>query len=220
VKTILIVATAAALLIPSLGLGIFPQNSGAQIAGRTPSVFVIQSCKQGGGQPGNVDLAVVWNVEEPWDEAYVDTTIRSDGFERGLFGGTPAGTPQPSSDATTWPGFQGRVTVEGWGGFLTFLRLNLRYGDTWYPSPVLSFMVETCSGGTVVLPPTTSGTGNEAAISDLEQRLDHLETATFGYLGVPAFGTSLKDRMDSLVSCVNDNIKALTSPQPRLWYCD
>ena len=214
-RTILIVAAGAALLVPAMGLGIFAHDSGAQIVGRMPSVVVIQGCKQGAG----AYLSVGWYAEEPWDEAYVDTTFGNDWFERGIFGGSPGGGPQPSSDAS-FPGYYGSATIDAHEGWLTYLRVNLRYASDWYPSTVVSFMVQNCSAGTAVLPAAPSGTGNEGTISGLDSRLRRLETATFGYFGVPVLGASLKDRIDPLVSCVNSVIRALGSPYPTtLFYC-
>ena len=65
---------------------------------------------------------------------------------------------------------------------MTYLRVNLRYGTDWYPSPVLSFMVDPCTGGTVVPAPPPSGTAPSSAdLESLESRVTRLENCLRRY---------------------------------------
>jgi hypothetical protein len=185
-KRLGIVAVGLALVVGIIVGGIvgrpFDGKASAQIAGRTPSVSVSQRCN-GTTQTLNAEVYVHWYVEEPWDEAYVDTAGLNDGFERGMYEGTPGGAPEPSDIL----GFWGHVNIHALGGLMIFVRVNLRYGDTWYPSPALSIMVDPCTGGTVVAPappPLTAPSLTGPSFADLQRlqsRVQELEDCLGNY---------------------------------------
>jgi len=144
-----------------------------------------------------------WYASQPWDEAWLDLSLQDNGFIPGTFvayGPVPAALNGGETDPARH--FFAIVRWEGINqDLLQYWRVNLRYGDRWYPSTTQGFISQDCGGGPVTAPPSSD-------VSDLGRRLGTLEDC-LGRLPPNLCSSRLDDieaRLDDLESRV-DNLE-------------
>lgn len=146
---------------------------------------VSQSCADG----LQVQFSSDTDAPTLWNEAWVDLSLVDNGFVPGTFLGKSAGVGSfiLAGISYTTEGVY-RIPI-AWPGIMQgvphYWRVNLRYGDTWYPSPTQSFVSGTCPGGApsgvsptpaAALPPVSLQTGDvQRRLDDLERRVDRLD---------------------------------------------
>lgn len=157
-----------------------------------PNANAVSGCERVPRQPQ--DVFFFFGSDVPWDAAWIDLSLKNNGFAPGTF--LSAG-PFPALDAGAGtPGWRYTNTY-AWRnltpGVTHYFRVNLLYGGQWYPSATQSFFVSATCGGATVQPVTT------ADVSALERRLDDLQGTV---ASLESQVESLQSQVDSLKMCL------------------
>jgi hypothetical protein len=159
---------------------------------------------------GPQDVFFFFGSDTKWDAAWIDLSLQDNGFAPGTFlsaGPFPAEYMASAVSDRVYNNYF--VWTNLTPGLTHYWRVNLLYGDQWYPSATQTYYVPfdcaptpAASPVPSVSPPISLTTSDlESLVDDLEQRLDRLEGATFGgFGGPPLFGPSLDSRIDTLES--------------------
>jgi len=183
-KLLLVVTVVVAVAVAPSWSGRSTQPAGAQGPATSPKTE-----KWCAGSEASFVFS--WQAQAPWDEAWVDLSLFNNGFQPGTFLGygpaTPLDPKLPLNGAIRWRGLI-PGTVHYW-------RVNLRYGDTWYPSPTQTFTALDCAPGTALPPPIAQPADD---LESLKTRVLELENCLSRYSRGCGRLADIEDRLDDI----------------------
>jgi hypothetical protein len=167
---------------------------------------------------GPQDVAFFFGSHTKWDAAWIDLSLQHNGFAPGTFLSAGPFPPEYMASAVPDRVYNNLYVWRGLTPGLThYFRVNLLYGDQWYPSPTQTFYVPFVCAPTPAPSPASALPSASLPADDLEGRVRDLEDQVYD---LQRELSDVESRLDSLVRCLNSNTDELTSPgTPMLSHC-